>query len=96
MELIEKYSVSASLAFFFIVVAYIVLKRTRILIILYHIISYAYRAYETDNPINVNVIYHIVGNFTSSNYILQMLHSIGNIEAPFISKNMHDIPDANK
>lgn len=53
LELLEKYSVALSLAFFFLVVAFIVIRRTRVLVLLYRLMSHLFTLYvfnpETDN-----------------------------------------------
>jgi len=52
LELLEKYSVSLSLVFFFLVVGFIVIRRTRVLVLLYRLLVHLFSEYvynpETD------------------------------------------------
>ena len=66
LEFIEKYSVSIALAIFYSVVAYIIIKRTRVLVILYHIILYLYKSYHSNNEIDQEVLIRIIETISNT------------------------------
>ena len=66
LEFIEKYSVSIALAFFYAVVAYVIIRRTRVLLILYHVLVYIYTSYHTNNEIDQEVLIRIIETISNS------------------------------